>query len=172
MKKILATFLLIFSLPVYSEIDVNAIYQPILNNDKTTVNKLLSQGINPNSNFPSGWSLLYGATINGNTEIAEALIKHGAKGGNNELEAAITNQHTDIVSLILKSGVNPNYFTKEGATPLMLAAYWGNSEIIKLLVKYNAKIDTKNTKGKTALNIAEERKQQYNNVIRMLTKKP
>ena len=40
--------------------------------------------------------------------------------------------------MLLKSGADPNLKKNDGQTPLMLAAYHGNSRVMKLLIEYGA----------------------------------
>lgn len=168
MKRLIFTLLFIFSAPAISENNGSSLYQAILNNELNIVQEHLHQGINPNSKFPSGWSLLYGATIMGSTEVADLLITKGAKPSKKELEAAIGNKHTKILELILESGANPNYYTEEGVTPLMLAANLGSSEIINILLKHDANKQSKSKNGETALDIAKKRREEYTNAINTL----
>lgn len=168
MKKIILILLFASSISAYAEKNDDSFYQSILNNDLAMVKEKLENGINPNSNFPSGFSLLYGATIMGSTEVAGLLISKGAKAGEEELEAAIGNEHPKILEFILNSGVNPNYYTKEGVTPLILAANRGNSKVINILLNYGALKETKSKNGETALDVVKKRKEQYVNAINAL----
>jgi len=56
-----------------------------------------------------------------------------------------------IVSLLLKSGADPNEYNMFGTTPLMAAASMANYEIIQLLLEHKTAVDLRDTEGKTAL---------------------
>ena len=52
--------------------------------------------------------------------------------------AARVNKGEKSAEMLLKSGANPNLMKFDGQTPLMLAAYNGNSVVMRLLIEYGA----------------------------------
>ncbi|XP_048581815.1 serine/threonine-protein phosphatase 6 regulatory ankyrin repeat subunit C isoform X3 [Nematostella vectensis] len=99
-------------------------------------------------------------------KIAELLLENGAimsletyqrkenplhwvaKSGNHEvLEAMLTS--TAVPLHIIQSGINST--TEIGASPLMLAGHHGNLEVVKVLLKHNARVDVFDETGSTAL---------------------
>lgn len=64
---------------------------------------------------------------------------------------AIINGHTEIVDTLLSLGANPNIPMDNGDTPMHVAHYKGNIDAIKLLLRYNAIINSSNKEGKTPL---------------------
>jgi ankyrin repeat protein len=69
------------------------------------------------------------------------------------LHLAIIHLNIEIVKELLNAGANPNLQDNEGNTPIMLAAFYHNTEIFDLLFNLNVNIDLslKNNKGWTAL---------------------
>ena len=59
----------------------------------------------------------------------------------------IDNNKNDIE----KKDVEIDFKNKEGYTPLMIASYKGNTDIVKLLLEYNASVDITNNYNYTAL---------------------
>ncbi|WP_415329044.1 ankyrin repeat domain-containing protein [Chryseobacterium sp. MMS23-Vi53] len=75
----------------------------------------------------------------------------------NLLSLSIKNDKKNIFNdLVKKADVNQ---ACNGVTPLMYAASTGNMDAAKMLIKFGAKKDTKDSKGKTAKNYATENKQ-------------
>lgn len=72
------------------------------------------------------------------------------------LQSAITERSVDALKLLLDAGLNPNYVKNDGfnATALMFAAYINNTEMMGMLVKAGAKIDTIDEIGDPAINWA------------------
>lgn len=52
---------------------------------------------------------------------------------------------------IEKKDIEIDFKNKEGYTPLMIASYKGNTDIVKLLLEYNASVDITNNYNYTAL---------------------
>lgn len=82
-----------------------------------------------------GFSPLMFAALGGHTEVAELLLKHGAQvntpsGSNNDipLTSACWKGHHHVVYLLLQYSSNIEHRTKDGCTPLMLAARWVGSQ--------------------------------------------
>jgi hypothetical protein len=72
------------------------------------------------------------------------------------LEAIERGDQTTVQRLLVMNvGIN---FFHEGTTPLHLAAEKGYPEIVRLLIKYGADFRKKNSEGKTALEIALDKK--------------
>jgi ankyrin repeat protein len=67
------------------------------------------------------------------------------------LYQAIKGQYYEAVTLLLKAGVNPNFTTIDGQTPLTMAASFGDTQSVSLLLAAGADIDTKDSYDRTAL---------------------
>jgi ankyrin repeat protein len=69
------------------------------------------------------------------------------------LHLAIIHQNIEITKELLNAGADPNLQDNEGNTPIMLAAFYHNTEIADLLFNLDVNIDLslKNNKGWTAL---------------------
>jgi len=129
------------------------------------VKLLLCKGADPNKyklkkNF--GKPALYWAAERGRMDIYEELLKSGADSiaGSariSPLIAAVRNGSYALAEMLLKTGADPNKASWQG-TPLHSAISSGHNassiEIIKLLLRYGAKVNTLDRKGKTALAIA------------------
>jgi uncharacterized protein len=58
---------------------------------------------------------------------------------------------------LLRAGADPNAISVFGDTPLHLAITGENPEIVQALLAAGAKMDSRNSKGKTPLDEARER---------------
>ncbi len=118
----------------------------------------------PINSVPPFASALYNATLNGNQEIMEYLIDHGAKldaiaepNGKTILHAAATKDRGTveyIYNKIRKQGKTPpeillNKTDNLGAPPLMYAA--GRDDVIRFLVERGAEVETAHSKGSNIL---------------------
>ena len=78
---------------------------------------------------------------------------------------AILSNHISIVKLLLIAGANVELATFDGLTPLIVAVTCGGYvDIIKLLLKYNVKLNTKSKTHQTALMYA----MKSNHTLRLL----
>ncbi|KAK4694568.1 hypothetical protein P7C71_g3031, partial [Lecanoromycetidae sp. Uapishka_2] len=97
------------------------------------------------------------ALRNGHVEIAE-LIMNREKTGSNEtaLFLAAERRHTAVVRTLLDAGANPNLRTTDGETAMHAAAKarHGDGNIVRLLHKSNAHLDTTNRRRETPLIVA------------------
>ena len=96
---------------------------------------------------------LFYACYLGLREVAEILVGAGAdliggKSGNNmssatALNGAINGGNEAVVSLLLDCGMNVNFVSEWGRTPLHHAASFGNGTIVKLLINYGAHLEAR-----------------------------
>ncbi len=120
-----------------------------------------------NSFSADGFPVVALACVFGHSEIAHFLAERGADihaaatngTGYNALTGAVAGGHTEITKWLLESGANANYGYGAGYTPLLTAAAIGCVDIIKLLLAHGADPAAKTNEGKSALNLAEERRQ-------------
>ena len=82
------------------------------------------------------------------------VIEPKNKNQNTPLHLAVLNGHTEMCSVILKKGANPNQQNCEGHTPLHLATQKGHSNICQLLLDNDADIEATDHEGNTALHVA------------------
>ncbi len=125
--------------------------------------KLLSTGIDPNTQDGRGWCPLMWATAEGHQEIVELLLDYGADPniinylGRSAIMYASYYGFYEIALALLERGAIPNSsreFTEH--PPLSAAADKGHLEIIKLLVEHGANVNYKGKDNKTALDISME----------------
>lgn len=128
---------------------------------------------------------LVSASAAGFKSVAEALLARGADvnrqnyNAETALHHAVYNGHRPIVEMLLQHGANPNVLLlnprsgnwnsfnyNQGATPLHLAAYRGDSVVARLLIKAGASVKVTNQEGLTPLHIAAGR--SYTNVCVLL----
>jgi ankyrin repeat protein len=67
---------------------------------------------------------------------------------------AVDSHNDDALRIILEAGANPNPEVPEGlfrSSPLTAASFGGLAEMIKLLIKFGAKVDECNPEGRTPL---------------------
>ena len=114
------------------------------------------------------------ASLNGNTEDVEVLLRRGAEidsgdnDGRSALELASGRGHIDIVRLLLKHGAHLDWQDNEGCTPLMVACCNGHKEMASFLIDSGASMQLKNYDGKTAYDFALEK--NYTDILQFFTK--
>eukprot|EP00164_Ancoracysta_twista_P001614 GFYU01002118.1.p1 GENE.GFYU01002118.1~~GFYU01002118.1.p1 ORF type:complete len:155 (-),score=32.90 GFYU01002118.1:221-685(-) len=94
------------------------------------VRKCIANGSNPNGMI-SGWAAMHHASKNNYPDVIEALIKSGTLAADANLK------------------------TKDGRTPLHIAAEFGSYECIPVLLRFGAQISLLNGDGKTAVEVAD-----------------
>lgn len=137
------------------------------NQNKVLVHALLFAGAEPNIYCPGlGYPLSYVAEHVHNAEIAELLIKAGARvdledeNGDTPLHKLLKSGDTELCSVLLKYGVSPK--AKVDRKPLIhIAALHGQAEIVKLLLKAGAKANAKNDEDETPFQAPGEDSQDY-----------
>lgn len=107
-----------------------------------------------------GESPLMMAAIKGHLELARALIAHDAevnKPGWTPLHYACSNTEPEssaMVALLLEHHAYIDAASPNRTTPLMMAARYGHTDVIKLLLEEGADPSLRNEKGLTAIDFA------------------
>lgn len=83
-------------------------------------------------------------------EIIDTVDKYGKT----PLIYAINRLHIPTITILLRSGANPNVKDVRGMTAMHYAAQTGNTELAILLLKYSANINTEDNKKETPLSLA------------------
>jgi len=83
------------------------------------------------------------------------IIEHQGRPNGTPLCYAIIKGDVDVVKKFIEYGADVNE-TARGITPLMYAAHYNQTEIVNLLLKNGARLDTKDERGKTAFDYAKE----------------
>uniref|UniRef100_A0A1X7VJ57 Uncharacterized protein n=1 Tax=Amphimedon queenslandica TaxID=400682 RepID=A0A1X7VJ57_AMPQE len=156
-----------------------ALFHTSSNNHYRVVKLFLNEGANPNVRDTDGEPAIHAASRKGHHKIVELLLKENADPdaqyqineesigtsplatlfielfsmiiGKTALMAASTDNHYQVVELLLKANADPNIQKKDGQTALMLASQSGHTESIELLLKAGADPDIKEEDGWTAL---------------------
>jgi serine/threonine-protein phosphatase 6 regulatory ankyrin repeat subunit B len=135
--------------------------------------KLISKGADVNARQAGGWSPLMIAVGGGHTSLVRLLLRHKAIIFDNKMQichditgdqsgvpdnaipllGALLDGNTDMLSLLLAHGADPETKNSKGETALIIAASRGSKEIINVLLRYHAKIPYRQDLGRTAFHI-------------------
>lgn len=142
------------------------------------VSALLKAGASPNDSNSYGVTALISASAvrarydGGGQESPEAAsaktmevligagadVNASAKSGNTALAEAAQSAHRQGMVLLLSRGANPNVHTIAGVsgemTPLMMASYKHDGELVEELIRRNANVNYTNSKGQSAMTMA------------------
>ena len=142
----------------------NEIFDHILSNNLNELERVI-KGLDLNSiKNKYGDTLLIDAVYNSKKAAVKLLLDYGANPnkednmGNVPLMVSVGNipEDTDISTLLLERGADPNYVNLEHGYPLMTASQRGNLETVKLLLNSGAEVNqqslsTRNTALTTAI---------------------
>lgn len=127
-------------------------------------------------------STLHIAAAKGNERVAEFLLENVAnpsvlfKFDNNmsasctALCAAVTNNHTDLLTLLLDHGADPNIPDANGWTPLHLAIWKNHPDMARALVSHGADTSARTRSGQSVMALAKKMK-SYSLLKKILLKK-
>jgi ankyrin repeat protein len=125
---------------------------------------LLDQGVDVDVIKKSEWSMnitaLSFAISGGKTQTVKLLIKRGADvnwkllNGFSQLMLASRLQHHRggrIVEILLDNGADMKDVEARGLTPLMMACFFGNSDIASILIQRGSDVSSRDKSGYSAL---------------------
>lgn len=98
------------------------------------------------------------AALKGQEDVVRKLIARGAdvnKPGWTPLHYAATNGHLGIMSLLLEHHAYLDAESPNKTTPLMMAAFYGSSQAVKLLLEAGADPTLRNEQGLAAVDFAQ-----------------
>ena len=108
-----------------------------------------------------GQHLIVGFAEANNSNAVQFLVSMGFKAdergktATTALHGAVVAGHIGVLESLITDETNIDAIDVHGQTPLFLAAYYGRSEMLRLLVNNGAKLERRNGKcGQTALHIA------------------
>jgi ankyrin repeat protein len=133
-----------------------------MRHDAAAVRALLKDGKDVNAAQGDGMTALHWAAMNGDAELATALLYAGANarattrlGGYTALHLAAQAGHAAAIGRLIAGGANPSAVTSTGATALMLASASGNGEAVRVLLEQRADANAvESANGETALMFA------------------
>ena len=117
---------------------------------------------------------IWSAAMNGEVEQVQKHLEKNCpdvldSSGYTALHYAARHGHLNVCKILLICGANPNCLTPAGkASPLHRAAYSGHSDIVEILAKHGAKLDSIDVDGQTALHKAAQK--SHTEVIQVLMK--
>jgi len=128
----------------------------------------------PNTKSEAG--PIYYASLCGLHDLARCLIvkypeQVNARGGYcvTPLVAALSREHFQVAELLRHHGADPTVRGYNEKTLLHSVAYYGNLQMVQVLLKYNADITAEDVKGRIPLSDASERsKPRGASIVRLL----
>ncbi|MHA1938945.1 MAG: ankyrin repeat domain-containing protein, partial [Candidatus Thorarchaeota archaeon] len=124
----------------------------------------IEAGIDVNVKDETGMTPLFRAVSGGHADVVKVLFNAGAdvNSGNKQgvvpLFGALWTRDSTMVELLLERGANVNAkHTQYGYTPLHWAVMMDSKEVVALLVARDAEVDAKDTRGRTPLDLANQR---------------
>jgi ankyrin repeat protein len=140
---------------------------------------LLQRKVDVNSKTDLGWTPLILAVLRKRADIVGLLLDYGADTEGRDSAGATAVLYATLggeaesggdfacLRTLINRGGEVNTQDNRGWTPLMGAAFYGDSESVHLLLSSGAQINLKNTGGETALVLAE--RGQHTNIVRILS---
>lgn len=138
--------------------------------DRIAAAKLIQAGANVNVKDSKGRSPLKIALENGDVEMFRILFEIGAQiypllVNTTPLHIAVGLGHYKLARYFLRDQKSfPNYkhtSDENGQTPLHIAAYKGSTDLVALLLKYNAQPHMRDRCGKTPKDLAFQSNSEY-----------
>ena len=115
--------------------------------DVTKIERLISEGLNPDVPIDVHGTALMAAVNNGSLSLVQELLRLGANPNQaatrrgNPLILASINADKEIASALLAAGADINVMVPRDETPLIKAARYGQLEMVQYLVKNGADVN-------------------------------
>ena len=135
-------------------------------NGNTEISRvLIGKGANVNAQDEDKMTPLHEFARAGHMEIVNLLIENGADVNAQDKDNWTPLFHSvesyeAVTKLLIDKGANVNHQDKQNPTALHKAAFYGHSNIAKTLIDSGCHLQTRNIAGKTALDLALERKHE------------
>ena len=142
--------------------ELNQLHSAERDSDVTEMKSTLPRGFSVDCRNTTGRTPLMNAALNGNVQVVKSIIKREAdpslmdNRGLNTLHYAAQGGNTDIISLIHTHLPNIDSKTREGDTPLMLAALNGKLRAVKWFLERGATVACEEKRGWNTLHHAAQ----------------
>jgi serine/threonine-protein phosphatase 6 regulatory ankyrin repeat subunit B len=148
------------------------IWRIIVDGDVRDLRDQLDGGLDPNERFEDDYTMLLWAAQTDNVEIADLLLKRGARlenslsDGTNALMLSAAHYRVQMSRFLLRAGIDPDIRNGEGLTALHHCVNWvqthfviGNMEpdqtkIIRAIAEHKGNLDIRDREGRSALMLA------------------
>ncbi len=151
--------------------------EAVTKGDLASAQKLLAAGADVNSRNAEGLTVLMLASYSGNLPLVQALIAAGAdvnatdeRGWSALMKASYNADQdrgfADVVKTLIAAKANIEAPITYGVRPLMLAAGYGETDVVAALLEAGADVLAKNEGGFTALMMVKQK--HYVDVINLL----
>ncbi|MGH9949542.1 MAG: ankyrin repeat domain-containing protein [Pyrinomonadaceae bacterium] len=144
----------------------------ISNDDQKCAEGLLKAGLDPNftlENKPNSFPLLL-AVAEERSEIVTLLLKSGVDLKRSESVAAfilsIKFGSSSSINKFLEAGIDVNSSTEDKTSVLMMAAFYGNFELVTKLILKGGSLNSFNAKGVNSMMIAADNPDVVNKLIK------
>jgi ankyrin repeat protein len=132
--------------------------------DVAAVRTLIAQGADVNAPQGDGMTALHWAAELGSAELAQVLIRAGAKleattrlGAFTPLHIAGEMESVEVIRVLLAAGASPNAVSNLGGeTPLHFAAQTGSVEALSAMLDRGADVNVRSASGQTPLMFAAQ----------------
>jgi len=136
--------------------------------DAKEVQRLLEAGADANVKDRKGWTALMNAAQRGHVAVMKLLLENGAnvgahrEDGSTAFMDAIGGSHTEATKLLINEGADLNETRHKDTdeyqyslSPLMHGVVWGQSDLVRLLLKHGTEVNARGSMGVTALKAAK-----------------
>lgn len=128
----------------------------LCHDDPEMMQCLLKNGADVNDTGKQGYTALYIAALNNHPEVVKVLLSYNpdleiTHKNRSALTAATERGNTEVVRLLLEAGANVNHQSGQNNFPLQIAVAKNREDILRILMRYNPKVNLVDDNGNTAL---------------------